>query len=110
MTHPTRTQTTPVSTGIKALLATLSLAATVSGWALLTHQATPSLTSDASLAQVNTLTLAPLPTLVAPPASMGSIVTGSNGPVTVNPAPQPPVVLRSVTRPSLPAASTRSSR
>ena len=99
--------------GVKALITAASLAATLGGWAVLTH--TPSETSDtaspppanalAPLRPSTDLTFDPLPTIVPPP---NIAIDRPPAVAAQQQAAAPP--LRVVSAPPQPVARTRSSR
>lgn len=116
--------------GVKALIAAASLAATLGGWAALTH--TPAETTEAASAPLEpstALKLDPLPTIIPPPqiaidrppampaALLHAQAPAVTPPTTQQQAPapapaQPALVppLRVVSAPPQPVARTRSSR
>jgi hypothetical protein len=110
-----KTQTVKGMPGVKALLATASLAATIGGWAWMTaNAAQPINSAQVEVAQAVTLNLQPLPTLVPEPTQASGVASpvtpATSVQTTVNPAPQPQFVLPSISLPTLPTFRTRTSR
>ena len=96
--------------GLRLLITTTSIAATLGGWALLTFNQTPDISTSASQSLPpleQTLGLAPIPTLIPRPDQNVQAFTPSQGATAPSFAQPASPRLRSV---PVPVTATRSSR